>query len=157
MPQRRSSSAGSAIGARDEGNFRRAVTLTIGWGFGFGVATTLLTLALGPWLIDLMTASPDVRLVARDYLIYAALASVIGVFAFAYDGIYVGATWTRDMRNLMIVSLALYLAAWWLLRPHGNAGLWIAILIYFGARGALQAMRYPALARATFNPATAPR
>ena len=96
----------------------------------------MLTLALGPWLIDLMTASPDVQLAARDYLIYAALASVIGVFAFAYDGIYVGATWTRDMRNLMIVSLALYLAAWWLLRPYGNAGLWIAILIYFGARGA---------------------
>jgi MATE family multidrug resistance protein len=146
---------GRAVGAHDEINFRRAVNLTMGWGFGFGVATTLLTLALGPWLIDIMTASADVRIVARDYLIYAALASVIGVFAFAYDGIYVGATWTRDMRNLMIVSLVLYLGAWWLLRPLGNTGLWLAILIYFGARGALQAVRYPALAHATFKPATA--
>jgi len=146
---------GRAIGAHDEASFRRAVTLTMSWGFGFGIATTLLTLALGPWLIDLMTASADVRLVAREYLLYAALASVIGVFAFAYDGIYVGATWTRDMRNLMIVSLALYLAVWWLLRPLGNTGLWLAILIYFGARGALQAARYPVLARATFKPATA--
>jgi len=145
---------GRAIGAHDEASFRRAVTLTMSWGFGFGIATTLLTLALGPWLIDLMTASADVRLVAREYLLYAALASVIGVFAFAYDGIYVGATWTRDMRNLMIVSLALYLAVWWLLRL-GNTGLWLAILIYFGARGALQAARYPVLARATFKPATA--
>jgi multidrug resistance protein, MATE family len=143
---------GRAVGAHDEASFRRAVTLTMSWGFGFGVATTLLTLALGPWLIDVMTASADVRLVARDYLLYAALASVIGVFAFAYDGIYVGATWTRDMRNLMIVSLVLYLAAWWLLRPYGNTGLWLAILIYFGARGALQAARYPALARRTFSP-----
>ena len=146
---------GRAVGARDEVSFRRAVTLTMSWGFGFGIATTLLTLALGPWLIDVMTASADVRFFARDYLLYAAFASVIGVFAFAYDGIYVGATWTRDMRNLMIVSLALYLAAWWLLRPLGNTGLWLAILLYFGARGALQAMRYPALARATFKPATA--
>lgn len=142
---------GRAVGARDEGSFRRAVTLTMSWGFGFGVATTLLTLAAGPWLIDLMTASADVRLVARDYLLYAALASVIGVFAFAYDGIYVGATWTRDMRNLMIVSLVLYLGVWWLLRPLGNTGLWVAILIYFGARGALQAVRYPALAHGTFK------
>ena len=102
-----------------------------------------------------MTASADVRLVARDYLIYAALASVIGVFAFAYDGIYVGATWTRDMRNLMIVSLAIYLAAWWLLRPYGNAGLWIAILIYFGARGALQAM--PDIRRWRVRRSTRPR
>ena len=107
------------------------------WGFGFGVATTAALLAAGPWLIDLMTASPDVRLVARDYLVYAALASVIGVFAFAYDGIYIGATWTRDMRNLMVVSLLTYLAVWWLTRPLGNTGLWIAILVFFGSRGAL--------------------
>jgi multidrug resistance protein, MATE family len=147
---------GRAVGGRDETSFRRAVRLTMSWGFGFGVATTLLTLALGPSLIDVMTASADVRLVARDYLLSAALASVIGVFAFAYDGIYVGATWTRDMRNLMIVSLVLYIAVWWLLRPLGNTGLWLSILIYFGARGALQAIRYPALARATFKPAKAP-
>ncbi len=145
---------GRAVGARDETSFRQAVRLTMGWGFGFGIATTLLTLALGPWLIDLMTVSPEVRIVAREFLIYAALASVIGVFAFAYDGIYVGATWTRDMRNLMIISLALYLVVWWLLRPLGNSGLWLSILIYFGARGALQAARYPALARATFKYST---
>ena len=61
------------------------------------------------------------------------------------------------MRNLMIVSLALYIAVWWLLRPLGNTGLWLAILIYFGARGVLQAARYPALARGTFKPAIAPQ
>ena len=143
---------GRAIGARDAQAFRRSVRLAIGWGFGFGVATTLLILAFGPWLIDLMTASADVRLAARDYLAYAAFAAVIGVFAFAYDGIYIGATWTRDMRNLMLVTLALYLAAWWLMRPLGNTGLWLAILVFFGARGTLQAARYPALVRATFSP-----
>jgi MATE family multidrug resistance protein len=147
---------GWAIGARDGRAFSCAVRLSMGWGFGFGIATTAILLAIGPWLIDLMTASPDVRLVARDYLVYAALASVIGVFAFAYDGIYIGATWTRDMRNLMIISLLLYLAVWWLTHPLGNTGLWIAILVFFGSRGVLQAMRYPALARATFSPATAP-
>ncbi len=51
-------------------------------------------------------------LVARGYLVYAALASVIGVFAFTYDGIYIGATWTRDMRNLMVVSLVA-LSSWY--------------------------------------------
>jgi MATE family multidrug resistance protein len=147
---------GRATGARDGHAFSRAVRLSLSWGFGFGAAATLTLIAAGPWLIDLMTASPEVRIVAREYLLYAALASVIGVFAFTYDGIYIGATWTRDMRNLMIASLALYFAAWWLTRPLGNTGLWIAILVFFGARGALQAARYPALARATFNPAKAP-
>jgi MATE family multidrug resistance protein len=147
---------GRATGARDGQAFARAARLSMSWGFGFGIATTAILLALGPWLIDVMTVSADVRIVARDYLVYAALAAVIGVFAFAYDGIYIGATWTRDIRNLMMVSLLAYLAVWWLTRPLGNTGLWIAILVFFGARGALQAMRYPALLRATFRPATAP-
>jgi MATE family, multidrug efflux pump len=146
---------GRAVGAQDGAGFSRAVKLSIAWGFGFGLAATLILLVLGPWLIDLMTASPDVRIAARRYLVYAALGSVAGVFAFAYDGIYIGATWTREIRNLMLVALALYLVAWWLTLPLGNHGLWIAILVFFGARGALQAARYPALARKTFRPATA--
>jgi MATE family multidrug resistance protein len=67
--------------------------------------------------------------------------------AFCFDGIYIGATWARDMRNLMLASLATYLAAWWLLQSQGNTGLWIAILIFFIARGVFQGLRYPALAR----------
>jgi len=147
---------GRSVGARDAAGFRRASTLSVGWGFGFGIATTLVMLVAGPWLIDLMTASADVRIAAREYLVYAALAAVIGVFAFAYDGIYIGATWTREVRNLMVIALVLYLCAWWITRPLGNTGLWIALLVFFGARGALQAARYPAMVRATFKPATAP-
>jgi MATE family multidrug resistance protein len=147
---------GRATGARASAAFSRAVKLSVLWGFAFGAATTLVMLIAGPWLIDLMTASLEVRAVARDYLLYAALASVIGTFAFTYDGIYIGATWTRDMRNLMVVAIVAYVLVWWLTLPLGNTGLWIAILVFFGARGALQAARYPALARGTFKKATAP-
>jgi MATE family multidrug resistance protein len=146
---------GRATGARDGTAFSRTVRLVLSWGFAFGAAAMLAFLAIGPWLIDLMTASPEVRIVARDYLGFAAVASLIGVFAFTYDGIYIGATWTRDMRNLMLVTLVLYFGIWWLTRPLGNAGLWIAILAFLGARGALQAARYPALAKMTFKSAKA--
>jgi MATE family multidrug resistance protein len=146
---------GRATGARDGKAFSRAMRLSLVWGFCFGAATTIALLAAGPWLIDLMTASADVRAAARQYLTYAAFTSVIGTFAFTYDGIYIGATWTRDMRNLMFVAIAAYLLTWWLTLPLGNTGLWVAILVFFGARGALQAARYPALARATFKLATA--
>jgi MATE family multidrug resistance protein len=148
---------GRAVGARDAPAFSRSVKLSLGWGFGFGIAATLALIVGGPFLIDLMTASPDVRAAARAYLIYATLASVIGTFAFTYDGIYIGATWTRDMRNLMIVTIVLYFAAWWITLPLGNTGLWLSILVFLGVRGALQAARCPALARATFRSATAPR
>jgi len=75
----------------------------------------------------------------------------LGVAAYAFDGIYIGATWARDMRNLMLAAFAIYLASWWASQSHGNAGLWTALLAFLASRGLLQAMRYPALLRATFD------
>lgn len=142
---------GHAYGARDRAAFSRTVRLVLIWGFAFGLGASAVFAATGTALIDLMTASPEVREAARHFLILAALAPACGVMAFCYDGIYIGATWARDMRNLMLASLATYLAAWWLLQPLGNSGLWIAFLIFFISRGAYQAARYPALLRAPFD------
>jgi MATE family multidrug resistance protein len=141
---------GQAYGARDREAFGQAVRLVLIWGFAFGLAASALFAAIGDHMIDIMTASPDVREAARRFMWFAALAPVCGVMAFCYDGIYIGATWARDMRNLMLASLATYFVAWWLLQPLDNAGLWIAILIFFIVRGIYQAARYPALARAPF-------
>ena len=105
----------------------------------------------GPSLIDAMTASPDVRQQARDYSVVRGAVAAPGVFAFAYDGIFIGATWARDMRNLMVLSLLIFLAAWFSLRSFGNAGLWGALLVLYAARGGLQALRYPAMLRASFR------
>jgi MATE family, multidrug efflux pump len=80
-----------------------------------------------------------------------ALAPILAVFAFAYDGVYIGATWVREMRNLMMLSLVIFLAAWFSLRSLGNAGLWGALLVHYAARGGLQALRYPAMLRASFR------
>jgi MATE family, multidrug efflux pump len=143
---------GRAVGARDPAAFRRAVALSVGWGFGFALAVAATFLGGGPHLIAVMTASPDVRTAAEQFLIFAVMAPLAGVLAYVFDGIYVGATWTRDMRNLMLASLALYFAAWWTLQPFGNAGLWGAILVFLGGRGLLQGLRYAGLLRATFGP-----
>jgi MATE family multidrug resistance protein len=75
---------------------------------------------------------------------------MLAVFAFAFDGVYIGATWARDMRNLMMLSLLMFLGAWLALRSFGNSGLWGALLVHYAARGGLQALRYPALLRASF-------
>jgi MATE family multidrug resistance protein len=141
---------GRAFGARDRGAFSSATRLVILWGFAFALAVTAVYALFGPALIDVMTASEDVRRGARDYLWLVVLAPVLGVFAFAYDGVFIGATWARDMRNLMVVSLLIFFAAWLMLRPFGNAGLWGALLVLYAARGGLQALRYPALLKASF-------
>jgi len=142
---------GRAYGARNKDAFAGAVKLVIMWGFGFALAVAACFLLFGPALIDIMTASVDVRRIARDYLPFVIFAPLLGVFAFAYDGIYIGATWARDMRNLMLLSLLIFLGAWFSLRSFGNAGLWGAFLVHYAARGGLQALRYPALLRKSFG------
>jgi MATE family multidrug resistance protein len=141
---------GRSVGARDGSAFVQATRLALGWGFGFGIACTMIFLVAGPALIDVMTTNAEVRRFANDFLAFAAVAPVLGALAYTYDGVFIGATWSRDMRNLMLVAFALYLGSWWALRGYGNAGLWVAILVFLAARGALQAARYPALVRATF-------
>jgi MATE family multidrug resistance protein len=142
---------GRAYGARNRIGFSSAVRLVILWGTAFALAVTAIYALFGPMLIDIMTASAEVRHGARDYLWFVALAPILAVFAFAYDGIYSGATWAREMRNLMMLSLAIFLAAWLSLRSFGNAGLWGALLVHYAARGGLQALRYPAMLRASFR------
>jgi MATE family multidrug resistance protein len=142
---------GRAYGARDRDAFSGAVRLVILWGFGFSLAVSAVFLSLGPGLIDIMTASLEVRRIARDYLPFVVVAPLLGVFAFAYDGVYIGATWARDMRNLMVLSLLIFFTAWLLLRSFGNAGLWGALLVHYAARGGLEALRYPALLKRSFK------
>ena len=142
---------GRAYGARDRSGFADAVRLVVMWGFGFALAVAASFALLGTSFIDIMTASTEVRRIARDYLPFVVVAPLLGVFAFAYDGVYIGATWARDMRNLMLLSLLIFLAAWLALRSFGNAGLWGALLAHYAARGGLQALRYPALLRKSFG------
>ncbi|MFH6781208.1 MULTISPECIES: MATE family efflux transporter [Methylobacterium] len=141
---------GQALGARDEGAFRGAVRLCLGWCLGFALAVSGLFLALGGPFIDAVTSAPEVRAFARDYLVYAALTPLAAAAAFAFDGVYIGATWTRAMRNLMLAALAVDAAMLALTRDLGNAGLWLAMLAFLAARGLGQALLYPRLAAGAF-------
>jgi MATE family multidrug resistance protein len=142
---------GQGFGARDRGQFTGAVKLVLMWSVIFGVAVSLVLTVNGPWLIDVMTSSDEVRRVAREFVLLAAIAPACGVLAYCFDGIYIGASWARDMRNLMLMAFATYLAVWYLLTPFGNRGLWTALLIFLLARGVLQALRYRALLEASFG------
>ena len=141
---------GQSIGARDPAGFRKAVKLTTFWCLAFSTAVSLLALVGGGAFIDIVSTSDGVRHFARAFLPYAALTPLVGALAFEFDGVFIGATWTRDMRNLMLASLAIYLGLFVALKPWGNAGLWIALLGFLAARGALQGWRYRVLVAATF-------
>lgn len=141
---------GQSIGARNERGFRRAIHLSLGWSLGFGLAVSAIFLAGGGLFIDFVSTSPEVRSLARNYLIFAALTPLAGAAAFAFDGIYTGATWTKPMRDLMLVAFAIYSLVLLTAEELGNEALWIALLAFLSARGIGQALLYPRLARKTF-------
>lgn len=144
--------AGRAVGARYEPAFRRAVKLTAGWGFGLAIICALFFLVLGSSLVALMTTAQEVREVALAYLPWAALTAVSGVLAFQMDGVFIGATWSRDMRNMMLLSFALYVAALWSLGgAFGNHGIWAALHVFLLARGLSLLAVMQVRARETFG------
>ncbi|WP_262031531.1 MATE family efflux transporter [Microvirga sp. Mcv34] len=141
---------GQCVGARDERGFRRAIRLSLGWCIGFGFAVSSLFLIGGGLFIDFVSTNPDVRAYAREYLVFAALTPLLGAAAFAFDGIYTGATWTRSMRDLMVLAFLVYGAILLVARDLGNTALWIALLTFLSARGLGQFILYPRLAKKTF-------
>lgn len=140
---------GKAFGARDLARLRRAALLASGWGM---VAAGLMALGFavfGTAIVEAMTSSDVVRTQARVYLPYVVGLPVIACAAFMLDGIFIGATRSRDMRNMMAVSFAVYVVCVAVLEPAlGNHGLWLAMLISFVVRAATLGARYPALERA---------
>ncbi|NCT11739.1 MAG: MATE family efflux transporter, partial [Rhodobacterales bacterium] len=101
---------GQAMGARARGALRRAAVMASQWGLAICAAMALVFALTGGAVIDIMTTAPEVREAARSYLGWMIAAPLVGCAAWMLDGIFIGATRTRDMRNMMIVSAAVYFA-----------------------------------------------
>ena len=139
---------GQAFGARNRAVLRRGALLASLWALAVCAGIAAGYAAFGGAVIDLMATAPEVRAAAREFLPYAAAAPLLGVAPFMLDGVFIGATRSRDMRNMMAVSLAFYAVAVAALVPvMGNHGLWAALLLSFVARGVTLGLRYPALER----------
>ena len=140
---------GRYFGAGDRARLRRTVLMCGGWGLGTVAALAILFALAGGAVVDAMAADEGVREAARRYLPWMVAAPILGVAAWMLDGVFIGATRSRDMRNMMILSFAVYVAALLVLvPPFANHGLWAALMVSFVARGATLGARYPALERA---------
>lgn len=125
---------GRAVGAASRVNLVAAMKITTMWAVALAIGACLLIALLGPAIIDLLTIDETTRVVARQYLPWAAVAPFLGVWAFQLDGFFIGATRTSQMRSAMLVSLLIFLCAWWLLTPYRNHGLWAALHVHYLAR-----------------------
>ncbi|MCF1710454.1 MATE family efflux transporter [Tabrizicola sp. J26] len=134
---------GQAVGARSLADLRRAAILTSGWGVAGSVALATAFWVGGPAIINVMATDPAVQADARLYLPWVAIGPMIGIASWMFDGIFIGATLTREMRNAMLLSSAIYALALVILLPRfGNHGLWAALMVLNTARGLTMAWLY---------------
>ncbi len=142
---------GQAMGANNKPTFIRVVKLSTFWAVLISFLVSAIFWIFGENVIQFLTVNEEVRTTTLIYLGWAAVAPVTAILAYQLDGIYNGVTRTVEMRNMMILSVGLYLAAWWILvPPFGNHGLWAALIFFLIIRGITLGLRYPALVRATF-------
>src|SRR5699024_1010437 len=136
--------AGRAWGQRAIDAFRAAVNTVLLWSLGIAGVFTALYWLFGRNVINLLTDLPDVRSAAYAFLPWMILSPLVSVWSFVYDGVFIGATWAREMRNAMLVAtLVVYLPlAFGLVRLWANHGLWLAFLAFLGARGVTMAGWY---------------
>lgn len=127
---------GKAIGQKRRDVLIHSVNLTLKWSVIFASAFTVLYIVAGPQLIFILTDLPEIREAALLYLPWMIASPLVSVWCFLYDGVYVGATRARDMRNIMVFStVMIFLPAWFFLQPLGNHGLWLAFLLFMASRG----------------------
>lgn len=139
---------GRSIGAGNRRHLAAAIRISGWWSLWFALVMAGLYLLAGQPIVALMTDIQSVRDATAVYLPWMVASPLISVWSFWLDGVFIGATRGRDMRNTMVVSTFLaFLPAWWLLSGWGNHGLWAALMVFFGCRGLLLGLLVPSLVR----------
>ena len=127
---------GKAVGQQRRDLLERSVQLALKWSLIFALIFCLLYILVGPMLIRLLTDLPEVRGAALQFLPWLIVSPIVSVWSFLYDGVYVGATRAREMRDIMLIStFVIFLPAWFLLQGWGNHGLWLAFTLFMASRG----------------------
>ncbi len=139
---------GRAIGAGSRAKLRAAVVAAGIWALGLAAIYTIIYAVTGHLIIQALTGIDAVRANAGEFLVWLMISPIISVWSFLLDGIFIGATRTAEMRNGMLISLAVFLAAVFILKPiYGNHGLWLSLMLFMVVRAITLGVYYPSLER----------
>lgn len=140
---------GKEIGQKSKDQLRKAVILSSKWALITAVVFSLFFYLAGPHIINGLTSLEDVRQMADSYLIWVILLPLLSVWSFQLDGIFIGATMGKSMRNTMVLSMLVYGASIYLFLPSmGNHGLWLSYSIFVTMRALGLAVEYPKIEKA---------
>lgn len=128
---------GKYIGAGDKLSLKQSIRVLFIWGTLISLLFTLIYLLAGGAIFRLLTNNPEVISNARPYFFWVVLVPIFSYVAFLWDGIYIGATAGKQMRNAMLLSTLLVFFPVYIFagKIWGNHGLWLAFIIFMAARG----------------------
>ncbi|WP_432200746.1 MATE family efflux transporter [Erythrobacter sp. W53] len=141
---------GERVGAKDRHGFAAYIRAILLRGMG---AAALLSLAFaifaGP-VLDSFAATNAVAEAARANIVWLVIIPFAGLAGFVFDGVFVGASWTRALLLSMAGASLVFAASLWLTWPLGNAGLWGSFALFLAARAGIQAAMVPRLINRSF-------
>lgn len=139
---------GKAIGAKDKYSFDSAIIVATGWSLLMSIAYLIIFIFTGDLIIGLLTNIDSVRSTASVYLPWLIFMPINGVWSYILDGIYIGATRGKELRNSMLIATFLaFIPAWYFLQPLGNHGVWLAFHIFMIVRTVVLGISFRTLYR----------
>ena len=135
---------GKFVGSKDKDNLQKVIRLLLIWGFSISVPFSILYALFPTEFVKIISDNTEILTEIKPYYIYMIIIPLITFAAFIWDGIYIGATASKAIRNTMIISsIFVFIPSWYILMPRfGNHGLWIAFLFFMIARGAAMSLMY---------------
>ncbi|MDD4822257.1 MAG: MATE family efflux transporter [Bacteroidales bacterium] len=127
---------GRYVGANNLPFLKRTVRLIFRWGFGLSVFFTLLYFLWGDQFLRFLTNDKEVLALSATYFYWVLAVPFAGFAAFLWDGIFVGATASKEMRSAMFIATSIFFVCYFLIHSYwGNHALWLAFLLYLSLRG----------------------
>jgi len=131
--------SGKYFGAGNKQKFKQAVRYCFYWGFGLGAVYGLVYWLFGYNILNVLTDQKEVINIAMEYTVWLVMFPILSVIPFVWDGVYIGLTSSKAMRNTMLLSTIIFIASYYLLvNVWSNHGLWLAMILFVLARGISQ-------------------
>lgn len=142
---------GERLGAQDRAGFAAYVRAILWRGLGAAALVAAFFLLFADPILTSFAATEGVAREAHAQAGWLAVIPFAGVASFIFDGVFVGASWSRAMLLSMVGSALVFVSALWLSWPLGNAGLWASFTLFLLVRACLQALLMPGRMRASFS------
>ena len=132
---------GRFIGSKNHLLLRYMIKRLFFWGLVVSSVSVVIYILFPNQILQILTNNQEVIEMTKSFTFWTILIPITGFAAFLWDGIYIGATASKEMRNAMILSAITFFVCYYSTKSLlGNNGLWLSFIIYLLVRGVIQTL-----------------